>query len=90
MALTYSIHAEVQIAKRRVPREVLSEVIHEPQQRTRGRRGRQIHQSRYYDPVEGKEMVLRVVLEVRGEDAHVVTLYKSSRIDKYWGREASR
>ena len=44
-------------------------------------RGREIWQNRIL--VEGKEHVLRLVVEVEPE-LKIVTVYKSSKVKKYW------
>ena len=48
------------------------------------KKGRIIAQSKYYDKIEGKEMLLRVVAIESATHCKVVTVYKTSRIDKYW------
>ena len=50
-------------------------------------KGRTLYQSRYFDELEGKEMLLRIVAEVSPELIKVVTVYKTSKVDKYWRRE---
>jgi hypothetical protein len=59
-------------------------VVQEPQQIVPSRKGRLIYQSRFFDEQEDKEMLLRVVLDIEGDDFWVVTVYKTSRIEKYW------
>lgn len=41
-------------------------------------------QGKYYDPIENKEMLLRVIGEESEKQFHVVTVYKTSNIEKYW------
>jgi hypothetical protein len=79
--LTY--HAEEQIRDRNIPRHILHQVIEGPQQIVAGFSGRQIHQSEYFDPIEEKSMLMRVILENQGSDFVVITVYKTSKIAKY-------
>jgi hypothetical protein len=41
-------------------------------------------QNKYYDSVEGKEMLLRIVGIETSEKFNVITVYKTSKIAKYW------
>lgn len=50
------------------------------------KKGRVIVQNRYFDEVEGKEMLLRVIGKEYGTEFRVITVYKTSKIDKYWKR----
>ncbi len=48
------------------------------------REGREIRQSRVTDPASGKLQLLRVVVD-RGKDSDtVVTVYRTSKVRKYW------
>jgi hypothetical protein len=46
--------------------------------------GRVIVQNKYYDQEEKKEMLLRVIGIETSEKFEVITIYKTSRISKYW------
>jgi hypothetical protein len=50
-------------------------------------RGRLIHQSLVGEPHSGRQMLLRVVIEVDEDRLFVVTAYKTSKIEKYWRSE---
>jgi hypothetical protein len=41
-------------------------------------------QNKYYDSVEGKEMLLRIVGIETSEKFNVITVYKTSKVVKYW------
>jgi hypothetical protein len=41
-------------------------------------------QNRYYDEIEKKEMLIRVIGVETSEKFNVVTVYKTSKINKYW------
>jgi hypothetical protein len=48
---------------------------------------RAVFQSKYYDIIEQKEMLLRVIAETAADTLRVISAYKTSRIEKYWMRE---
>ena len=83
-----SDHARFEMERRQIEASMAQEVALEPQQVIEVGKGRRVHQSRYHDPVEAKEMLLRLVIEPGEKGLRVVTAYKTSRIDKYWRREA--
>jgi hypothetical protein len=69
--------------RRGIDTTVAESVVSEPQQRlVEGRRI--ILQSRYHDRVLAKEMLLRVVIESKEEAVKIITVYRTSRIRKYW------
>lgn len=84
MEIIISEHARFEMARRQIPEEILRGVAQNPQQMLKLRGKRSIWQSRYYDLTEGKEMLLRVVYEEKYNTFFIVTVYKTSKIDKYW------
>ena len=80
-------HAEEQLDVRKIPKEIVLDTVRNPQQQTPTHGGRQIRQSQYFDPAEGKVMLIRVIIEHQDEDLLVVSVYKTSRIEKYWLEE---
>ncbi len=46
-----------------------------------------VFQSKYYDKILNKEMLLRAIVELAGEDLKVISVYKTSKIDRYWVKE---
>lgn len=48
------------------------------------KKGRVIVQNKYYDQAENKEMLLRVIGIETPEKFDVLTVYKTSKISKYW------
>jgi hypothetical protein len=71
------------MAERRLSPEVVEQVLAAPQQILEEGK-RKIAQSRLTDPATGKEHLLRVLYEDRGEIRVVVTAYRTSKIAKYW------
>jgi len=55
-----------------------------PQQKLPSKKGRVVAQSKYYDEEENKEMLLRVIGIETSDKFEVITVYKTSKINKYW------
>ena len=79
-----SDHARYEIVHRQLSEAVIIEVVQNPQQVVKLSRGRIVCQSKYYDFVENKEMLMRVIYEEKQTSLFVVTAYRTSKIDKYW------
>jgi hypothetical protein len=82
--LSMSQHAREQAARRGLSESTVLEVARAPEQRVVVRPGREIRQSRIAVPQGGKLYLLRVVVDIGGRAETVVTVYRTSRIDKYW------
>ena len=80
-------HAQLQMAVRDIDVHLVMETIREPEQRVAASQGRWVYQARYFDADEHKEMLMRVIAEPRSQDQLVVSVYKTSRIMKYWLEE---
>lgn len=77
-------HAKFESGRRNIPEELIKSVVEVPQQKLSSKKGRVIVQKKYYDETEGKEMILRVVGIESVDEFRVITVYKTSKIDKYW------
>jgi len=82
--LLISDHARFEMERRQIDESMVLEVAQAPNQVVAGRKGRLVYQSRYFDPAEGKEMLLRLILEPRQDSLYLVTVYKTSKIERYW------
>lgn len=65
------------------------DTLEAPDRRVAGHGNRHVLLRGYDDPGRGQPMVLCVVVEDRAEETVVVTVYRSSRIQKYMGGEAT-
>ena len=88
MDFRLSRHAEWEMARRGIPLALVQAVMDRPEQRLadRPRTGRWIHQSRLRFEDE-KMYLLRVVV---AEDEHppvIITVYRTSKIEKYWSAQ---
>jgi len=69
--------------RRGIPNTVVESVLNQPQQVVTGRPGKQIYQSKV-DFGTGKTYLVRIVVAGDADPPVVVTLYRTSKIEKYW------
>lgn len=60
------------------------EVAEAPEQRLAVQPGREIRQSRISMPPSATLYLLRVVVDISTEVETVITVYRTSKIEKYW------
>lgn len=78
-----SRHGVEQLERRGLDREQVLKVAQHPEQTVPVRPGLEIRQSRLVDEERGVPYLLRVVVDL-GVQQTVVTMYRTSKIDKYW------
>jgi hypothetical protein len=78
-------HALEQSRRRGLEQAVVAAVLLRPQQRLVLRRGRDLLQS--IIEIDRRRYLVRVIVDVDRDPAHVVTVYRTSRIGKYWSEE---
>lgn len=81
--LRWTPHALEALAEREIDREEAERAIHEPMATIAGLGDRTVFLRRYYDHVLDQEMLLCVVTEDQGDEIVLVTLYKTSKFEKY-------
>ena len=81
-------HARFEAWRRGITEEFIRFVIKNPQQKLSAKNERIIIQNRYYDKIENKEMLIRVIGVETSEEFIIITAYKTSKINKYWKEEA--
>ncbi|MDQ2963719.1 MAG: DUF4258 domain-containing protein [Pseudomonadota bacterium] len=81
-----SKHAREQAARRGLSEEIVLSVAQAPEQRFVVRPGRELRQSRVAMPIGGTLYLIRVVVDVGPNDETVVTVYRTSKIEKYWSK----
>ena len=81
-----SRHAQQEILRRQIPRELLESLLENPQQRVPQPGGMQILQSRL-EFEDGRMYLLRAVVAIDKEPPVVVTAYRTTKIEKYWRPE---
>ena len=78
-------HARFQMQRRGIDEAIVHRVMTAPEQQFDLRPGRAVRQSRV--EMGGRTYLVRVVVDVERSPAEVVTVYRTTKISKYW-REA--
>jgi len=78
-----SRHAEEEIKRRRIPHSFVDSVLDKPQQIVDEYGNKKAYQSQI-DFGEGKIYLLRVIVNESVDPKVAVTVYKTSKINKYW------
>ena len=82
MSFRYAAHADEEISRRGIPREVVDAILRKPEEKVPGFGGRQVYQS-LHKFKGGKVFLVRVVVDERLTPPLVVTVYRTSKIAKY-------
>lgn len=83
MRFIISNHALSEMERRGIVREVLEPVLDNPQQVIKERNGRSAYQSKIMFG-GGKMFLLRAIVMDEVDPAVVITVYRTSKIEKYW------
>lgn len=83
MKFRLSRHALEEIERRGIPRDLLDQVLQNPQQILPERDNKKIYQSQVRFG-GSKLFLLRAIVNDAVEPAVVVTVYRTSKIEKYW------
>ena len=84
MKIIFTNHARFELQSRSISEDDVLSAVKSPQQKLSGKKGRVIIQNKYYDNIEKKEMLLRIIGTYSGDNFKVITVYKTSRVKKYW------
>ncbi len=84
MEIAITGHALFEAKRRGISDELIRWVVNNPQQKLYSKKKRVILQNKYYDQSENKEMLLRVIGIETSEIFTVITVYKTSKSNKYW------
>jgi len=80
-------HARFEAKRRAISTKLIRKVASKPEQLIKGRKKKWIAQSKYFDELEQQTMLLRVIFEETKDVRKIITVYKTSKIDKYWKKE---
>jgi len=86
--LRWTAHALASLAEREIDRAEADRTVAVPDRITAGHGGRQLLLRRYQDALLQQPMLLCVVAEDQPAELVIVTLYKTSKLDKYLERSA--
>jgi len=79
---TLSSHAKKEIVNRQIPLEFIEEVLSNPQLVYFDEYGVSVYQSILEFP-NGKKYLLRIFVANK-KPKHIITIYRTSKISKYW------
>jgi hypothetical protein len=77
-------HALMEMRRREITKDDVKKVMTSPEQRIDVRKGRCVYQSKLAFGEPTREYLVRVFVDIDREPNEVVTVYRTSRIDKYW------
>jgi hypothetical protein len=80
-------HARLEMTRRQINEPEVESVLAAPEQTECVREGRVVHRSRIESGAPSKTYLLRVVVDVDRQPSEVVTVYRSSKVQKYWRGE---
>ena len=83
MRYRVSKHARRECERRRISLSVLDQVMQEPQQVLSERDGKRSYQSQIEFP-NARTFLVRAIVDDMEQPATVVTVYRTTRIEKYW------
>lgn len=84
MEILISEHANFEMKRRNIPSNFVLNVARDPQQKVLTSGGRTIYQSVLDDLETGKKMLFRVIVKDDKDKRNIITVYKTSKINKYW------
>jgi hypothetical protein len=76
-------HALRNLADREIERDEVNEALARPESVVPDLPGRRILMRRYFDQALGQPMLLRIVVEDAADETVVITVYKTSQINRY-------
>lgn len=82
MTFVFSKHVLEELHERKIARELVERVLQSPQQKVPEVENVTCYQSRV--DMNGKEYLLRVMVNETINPAKVVTAYRTSKVAKYW------
>ena len=77
-------HALMEMGRRDITEEDVKKVMISPEQKIDVREGRCVYQSRLPFREPTRNYLVRVFVDVDREPKEVVTVYRTSKIEKYW------
>lgn len=86
MSFQLTQHARLEMERRRISEQIVRQVLDNPEQVVPEREGLAAYQSRVATEDRG-DMLVRVIVEERANPRRVVTVYRTSKIEKYWRQQ---
>ena len=80
----FTDHALTEMARRETSQEHVRNVLANPEQMEWMREGRAVYQAKYNMGEPPKTYLLRIFVDIDHKPPHIVTVYRTSKIEKYW------
>jgi hypothetical protein len=80
----FTEHALFEMARREISEEDIRDVLANPEQTEVIRAGRAVFQARRMMNEPSKLYLLRVFIDINTNPPYIVTVYRTSKIEKYW------
>ncbi|HLF75536.1 MAG TPA: DUF4258 domain-containing protein [Anaerolineales bacterium] len=80
----FTDHALTEMARREISEQDVKDVLANPEQTEMVRDGRVVYQARRMMGDSPKAYLLRVFVDIEPQLHYVVTVYRTSKIEKYW------
>lgn len=77
-------HARVEMERRQIGEQEIAHVLASPEQILIVRTGRVVYQARVEIGEPPKRYLLRIFVDVDRDPAEVITVYRTSKVEKYW------
>ena len=87
MEVIFSDHALFEINRRKIEKYIIENILNNPNQKIHSKKHRIIIQGKYLNEHQNKEMLLRVIGEEKNDIFYIISVYKTSKIEKYWMKE---
>jgi hypothetical protein len=84
MQINIKPHASFAMNRRGITESEVLSALNHPDQVLEGVKNRLIYQKKYFDRAENKYYLLRIIVVKTGDTKDVITVYKTSKIDRYW------
>jgi len=84
MNYIFTEHLMLEMKRRGLTMEIVEFVLKLPEQRFELRKGRHVFQSRIVMDDPERPYLIRVFVDVDRDPFEVVTVYRTSKIEKYW------
>lgn len=81
-------HAKQEMARRQISESIVAQVLSAPEQSEIDRPGREVFQSKIRMGNSLKLYLVRVFVDIDRKPPEVVTVYRTSKISKYWRTES--
>jgi len=85
MTAVLTNHARLEMVRRGIAEDLVMAILERPEQVVAEREGLVAYQSRLATE-DVRVMLVRVIAEDRSTPRKVITVYRTSKIDKYWRR----